>query len=332
MNHFTRRLTCVIVPALLALPGCGGKENTTPKGPPTVVRAERTHALTLSREGFTTTLRASQFESEPVPEPPQKLFRLVRYESPVGSLAAYLTPDPQDGKKHPAIVWITGGDCNSIGEVWDEAPEENDQTASAYRKAGIIMMFPSLRGGNDNPGIREGFLGEVEDVLAAAEYLGQQPFVDSQRIYLGGHSTGGTLVLLVAECSSRFRAVFSFGPVDDVSGYGDQFLPFNSSTPKEAELRSPGRWLDWIGCRTYVFEGTGYGNIESLQAMKESTSNKWIQFHALPGADHFNILAPTNRLIAQKILRDKGPVCDLAITEQELRRPFASQGVLGVSQ
>ena len=23
-------------------------------------------------------------------------------------------PNPNDGKKHPAIVWITGGDCNSI--------------------------------------------------------------------------------------------------------------------------------------------------------------------------------------------------------------------------
>ena len=75
------------------------------------------------------------------------------------------------------------------------------------------MMFPSLRGGNDNPGVREGFFGEVDDVLAAAEYLSKQAFVDPQRIYLGGHSTGGTLVLLVAECSGRFRAVFSFGPV-----------------------------------------------------------------------------------------------------------------------
>ena len=28
-------------------------------------------------------------------------------------------------------------------------------------------------------------------------------------IYLGGHSTGGTLVLLVSECTDRFRAIFS---------------------------------------------------------------------------------------------------------------------------
>ena len=33
-----------------------------------------------------------------------------------GMLAAYLTPNPGDGQKHPAIVWITGGDCHSIGD------------------------------------------------------------------------------------------------------------------------------------------------------------------------------------------------------------------------
>jgi hypothetical protein len=40
------------------------------------------------------------------------------------------------------------------------------------------MMFPSLRGGNDNPGAREGFYGEVDDVVAASEFLARQPYVD----------------------------------------------------------------------------------------------------------------------------------------------------------
>jgi hypothetical protein len=71
----------------------------------------------------------------------------VKYESPVGKLSAYLTPDPKDGKMHPAIIWITGGDCNTIDEVWRDMPADNDQTASVYRKAGIVMMYPSLRGG-----------------------------------------------------------------------------------------------------------------------------------------------------------------------------------------
>jgi dipeptidyl aminopeptidase/acylaminoacyl peptidase len=64
------------------------------------------------------------------------------------------------------------------------------------------MMFPSLRGGNDNPGRHGGFYGEVDDVLAAHDYLSRQPYVDPKRIYPGGHSTGGTLALLTAEFRS----------------------------------------------------------------------------------------------------------------------------------
>src|SRR5262249_59431771 len=118
-------------------------------------------------------------------------------ESPAGKLAAYLSPDPKDGKKLPAIVWITGGDCNTIDEgCWRQGLAKNDQSAAQYRQAGIIMMFPSLRGGNDNPGVREGFLGEIEDVVAAADFLAKQPHVDPKRIYLGGPHTCGPPVVV----------------------------------------------------------------------------------------------------------------------------------------
>src|SRR5262245_54719905 len=35
------------------------------------------------------------------------IFTLVRFDAPVGKLAAYLSPSPFDGRKHPAIIWIT---------------------------------------------------------------------------------------------------------------------------------------------------------------------------------------------------------------------------------
>src|SRR5215831_21087993 len=158
--------------ALVAIVGCN-REGTQPQARgPAIGPAGQPNAgvsLAEARRGFQTKLARKEKAGEPVPEPPKGVFDLVHYQSPAGKLAAYLTPDPKDGKKHPAIVWITGGDCNTIGEVWEEAPPENDQTASAYRKAGIVMMFPSLRGGNDNPGLKEGFFGEVDDVLAAAD-------------------------------------------------------------------------------------------------------------------------------------------------------------------
>jgi len=305
MKH---RFTFVAV--VLCLIGCADKP------------AAETGTLAEARQGFVSKLLPANIEPEPLPEPPGSIFKKVAYDSPVGKLGAYLTPDPRNGKKNPAIIWITGGDCNSIGDVWSDAPVDDDQTAAAYRRAGIVMMFPSLRGGNDNPGKRESFLGEVDDVVAAAGFLAKQPYVDPERIYLGGHSTGGTLVLLVAEMSEQFRAVFSFGPVGDVSRYGGNYAHFDQTQPNELRLRAPGIWLASIRSPTFVIEGSD-GNISALRTMSELSKNAVVQFREVPGADHFGVLAPVNRLIASKILTDTGPRCELAISDDELARLFA---------
>ena len=255
----------------------------TPNGNP----GTKALSLTEARKGFQSKLRPSAAVKEPPAQPPPQLFRTVRYDAPGGKFAAYISPDPKDGKKHPAIVWITGGDCNSIDEgCWKEGPPADEQSASAYRKAGIVMMFPSLRGGNDNPGVK--------------------------------HSTGGTLALLVAESSSRFRAVFSFGPAHDVSGYGPEYMPFDATNPREVQLRSPGPWLASIKTPTFVIEGTVQGNLGSLQTMAQSSTNPNVHFLPIRGATHYSTLAPANRLFADKILRDAGPVSNLAITEEEI--------------
>jgi alpha/beta superfamily hydrolase len=313
--------------ALLLATGCLQQSGPTPAGQGQLSgssgqRGEEAGSLVEARKGFQTKPIIRKEEKEPVDDPPPKIFQKIKYDSPAGKLAAYLTPDPKDGKKHPAIIWITGGDCNSIGDVWTAQPAKNDQTAGAFRQAGIVMMFPSLRGGNDNPGKKEGFLGEVDDVLAAADFLAKQEYVDAKRIYLGGHSTGGTMVLLVAECTDRFRAVFSFGPVDDVSGYPPEFTPFNTRDRKEVELRSPGRWLASIKSPVFVIEGARDGNLASLQTMSRNSKNPNTHFIAVKSADHFGVLAPTSRLLAQKVLADDGPTCNLSVSEDEVNKLF----------
>lgn len=292
------------------LAGCGG----------TTITPDTTQTLTQARAGHTTQL-AEQYQSgEPIAAPPEDVFTVVSYESPVGKLAAYVSPDPGDGQKHPAIVWITGGECNTIGDVWSPAGSDNDQTAAAYRQQGILMMFPSLRGGNQNPGVNEGLYGEVDDVIAAAEHLATLPYVDPQRIYLGGHSTGGTLALLVAECSNRFRAVFAFGPVEDVAGYGEDMLPIDLRNQKEIRLRSPGYWLHSITSPTFIIEGGDRlaSNVSSLEVLQRVSTNPQVVCLAVPGKDHFSVLGPANAVIASKILQDAGEKCNLAFTAEEL--------------
>jgi dipeptidyl aminopeptidase/acylaminoacyl peptidase len=284
--------------------------------------------LPQARQNFKTTLVPQARTSGAAELPPANLFQLIQYPAPSGDLVAYLSPNPGDRQKHPAIIWITGGDCNSIGDVWSPAPRENDQTAAAYRQAGIVMMFPSLRGGNDNPGVKEGWLGEVDDVLAALKYLEKQDYVDPRRIYLGGHSTGGTLALLVAESSKQFRAVFSFGPIDDVSVYSADsgFVPFDLSSPLEVKLRSPIYWLSSIQSPTWIFEGTEEpSNLGALDAMAKASTNPQAKFIAINGTDHFDILAPMNEMIAQKILQDTGESASLSFSDQDINQAFSKK-------
>lgn len=304
------------------LVSCNSREQSSPL--PSFLASKKQpgpQSLAEVRKGFKTRLLRKENAKQPVPQPPADLFKAVSYDSAIGRLAAYLTVDPKDGAKHPAIIWIIGGDCNTIEDVWTSRPENDDQSASAFRKAGIVMMFPSLRGGNNNPGFKEGFFGEVDDVIAAAEFLARQPFVDATRIYLGGHSTGGTLAMLVAESSSKFRAVFSFGPVADVSSYGSEILPFDIKNDKELMLRAPAAWMALVKVPLFVFEGDQEpSNLESWQYMSKENTSPVIHFLLVPGADHFATLGRVNPLIATRILRDTGAVTNLKITQEELAK------------
>jgi hypothetical protein len=52
--------------------------------------------------------------------------------------------------------------------------------------------------------------------------------------------------------------------------------------------------------------------------MQRNSSNPAIHFYRVRGADHFSILAPMTRLLAARVLRDRGPVTNIEFNEDEL--------------
>jgi len=288
--------------------------------------------LLRTRAGFKTELVPSQQAGDgPADPPPKGVFNLVHYQAPSGELVAYITPDPKDGKKHPALLWLKGG-WGGIGEfLWEKGPES--QAPNAFREAGFVVMCPSYRGENDNPGKIEAFFGEVDDALAALQALASLPSVDPARVYVAGHSTGGTLALLVAEASEKPRAVFAFGGRLDMEVYvadraGSNFWPFNERKPEEVRLRNPLVFAGALKTALWYFEGEEGvalpSEIETMQA-RVAPSKRPFHGYLMKHVDHFTGLQPALGWLAAALQKDQGPAFDLAFDTDGLQKAVDSR-------
>ncbi|WP_257455195.1 alpha/beta hydrolase family protein [Archangium lipolyticum] len=297
---------------LLSLVACSKSDTPSPAQP----GQKKAETFVELRKGFKTQLKDTPSEHEPAPQPPKGVFEKVTYPAPLGSNVAYVTP-VREGARRPAVLWIQGGFNWGIDEsAWEVSPRDNDQSARAFREAGLVLMMPALRGCNENPGSREYFLGEVDDVLAALDFLARRPDVDPERIYLGGHSTGGTMALLVAASEPRVRGVFAFGPVA-VPNYGETGTALDRAKGKELAIRSPVVFMSLIRVPTLVIEGADEGNTFAFDSLRKAAKDAPVRFVSVPGGTHFNILAPLTELLAQRILRGTPGELPTDLSEQD---------------
>lgn len=260
------------------------------------------------RKGFVTTLLKKEKLEEPMDVPPEDVFKIVKFDTELGKMGAYLSVhDLKEGDKRPAIVWLTGGlpVARASDYLWTEVNYENEQSARTFRQHGIISMFPTLRGRKKgNPGHVESFFGEVNDVISAAKYLKSLPYIDSKRIYLGGHSSGGTLALLVGAATDMFAGVISLGPTNNHYGQGN--APYKWEK-KEIYLRSPENFVSMMQSPTYIIEGVkeNSSSLLALKAKAKKVDNKKVNVEFVESADHFTCIHPVNRLFAKAILASK---------------------------
>ncbi len=204
------------------------------------------------REKFRTNL----LQRGPAPDEPQPIAappgaRLVRYRSGTLDLVAWMSDATDHRRRAPAVLFLHGGNALWPGH-WD--------LTRPYIEAGYIAMMPAVRAENGLPGAFSGFYDETFDVLAAAEVLRRQPGVDPERMYLAGHSVGGTLTMLTAMSTPMFRAASAFSGNPDARAFFRRFsqdVRFDTSDPREFDMRSAACFAGSFKCPMLLLHGTG---------------------------------------------------------------------------
>jgi dipeptidyl aminopeptidase/acylaminoacyl peptidase len=193
---------------------------------------------------------ASPEKSEPLGTPPGA--RRVFYRGgPDGSieLIAWLSHYQPSAKLKPAVLFLHGGNATGEGH-WE--------LMKPYWEAGFVVLHPSFRGENGQAGNFSGFYDETADALAAASYLEALPGIDKDRLFLAGHSNGGTLAILAA-MTRKFRAA---APVSAgvnawrfFSRY-DREIRFDAADPREFIMRSSVCFGPSLKCPALLLRGT----------------------------------------------------------------------------
>ena len=238
-----RRHVLVAAAAGLCLPDAAGAAGDAPP----LIHED----YALARQRFQTHL----LKRGPAPDPAQPLTpppgaRQIRYRSGSLDLVAWISnaADPHDPR--PAVLFLHGGNALWQGH-WD--------LARPYVEAGYVAMMPALRGENGLPGSFSGFYDETADVLAAARVLRAQPGVDPARLFLAGHSVGGTLTLLAAMSTPLFRAAASFSGNPDAWAFFRRFpedIRFNTADALEFDMRSAACFAESFKCPMLLLHGS----------------------------------------------------------------------------
>ena len=265
-------------------------------------RTDRDLNLTQARENVSTNLTrkiAAPQSGDTSLAAPQGA-KLVNYASGDLQLKAWVSEDPNDQQKHPAVVFLHGG--FALGE-------QDWQVLQPFRDAGFVVMTPSLRGENGNPGNFEFFYGEVDDAIAAGNYLAQLPYVDSDKIFVTGHSIGGRIVAMVGVSESVYRAAVAYSPselntakwVEEIMRteqsdsvqetlLDQDLIVFNPKSPPEVGLRDPAKFASHLQIPLVVYYESRRRFSGGEFAWNAERGNKPLLSRLVVGADHMGML------------------------------------------
>ena len=164
--------------------------------------------------------RALNFEQTGVAPPVE-----VQFKSRDGlDIPALLyVPQPsRSGEKPPAVLWIHGGPEGQ--DVFSFDP-----WAQFLVQQGYVVLKPNYRGSSGygeqfrNLNVEDSGGGELDDVVAGAQYLIDKGLADPGRLAIGGGSHGGTIVAYaVTRHPALFKVALELYGVTDRATYNER--------------------------------------------------------------------------------------------------------------
>ena len=171
----------------------------------------------------------------------------------------YYEPEVEGNEKYPLLIWFHGNGCGQYDwqAMFDYNPIANfasDEFQEAFSAGGAYIMTPSANELYLEEGVRSNWREAMIPGFFAAldDYIGKNPNIDTDRIYVGGFSMGGLMTwLAIRERPTFFAAAFpncpagmavplaedidelskfSALPIWQVHGIGDPIVPSAVST------------------------------------------------------------------------------------------------------
>jgi len=139
-------------------------------------------------------------------------------DTPDATVRSILTMPIGNTRKLPSILFVQGWDCGSVDWPLPE-PHPARELVYGLTRAGFAVMRSEKSGVGDSTGTpcRDvDFRSEVSLFTSALKKLKSYDFVDTQNVFIFGHSAGGWIAPLVA----------SEEPVKGIVAYGTVVRPF----------------------------------------------------------------------------------------------------------
>lgn len=156
------------------------------------------------------------------------------------------------------------------GSMEDERGQAITEAAGGR---GFNVLRFNFRGVGRSHGVHSGGIGEVQDTVAAIEFLRQHPHIDGSRIILIGYSFGGSIAIAAAFHSNPAALVTLSAPI----------------RLEQADPTLVTEALRYISCPTYILHGSDDLTVPVAEAetihVQLETRRKFIRI--VKGADHF---------------------------------------------